>query len=180
MLSTTNISPATKVRLIQATYILLGVFILSLTAQMNIPLKPVPITLQSFGVMLLALTFDRKSAIKSVLVYLTLGAIGVPVFANFRSGITVLLGITGGYLFGFLVAVVVMTSLKNLSDKNNFFHIVLNCLVGTLIICLSGILQLSVFVGFKEAIHLGLIPFIIPGLIKATVLSILVRYVKIA
>ena len=179
MLRAINLSSIAKVRLTETAYIIFGVLLLSVTAQVSIPLEPVPITLQSFGIMLLALTFDRKPAIKSVLAYLALGAAGVPVLANFRCGIPVFLGTTGGYLLGFLVAVIAMTSLKQVLNKDNFFHIAFNCLVGTLIIYAFGILRLSAFVGFKEAIYLGFIPFIIPGIVKALALSISVRYIKL-
>lgn len=155
-----------------------GTLLLSLTAQISIPLKPIPITLQTIGILLLALNFNRRSAIQSVLTYLTLGALGAPIFANAQGGILILLGSTGGYLMGFLIAVAVMGSLKEYLPKKNFFYLGLNCLIGTSIIFAFGIIWLSKFVGFKAAIQLGFLPFIIPGLIKILLLASATRYIN--
>lgn len=171
-----NLSMHTKVK--DIAYTLWGVFLLFLSAQISIPLEPVPITLQTFGVMLIGLTFDRKTAIQAIATYLALGALGVPVLANFSAGYQKFLGSTAGYLFGFLAAVACMTSLrKHLQDKN-LFHISLNCLMGTLIIFICGIGWLSQLIGLGPAIKGGFLPFIVPGMIKIALLAVSVRYLQ--
>lgn len=167
-----------KTRLNEAAYVLWGTFLLFLTSQISIPLEPVPITLQTFGVMLIGLTFPRKTAIHSILTYLALGAVGVPVFANFSGGFHCLIGPTAGYLFGFIAAVVCMTSLRPYLNSDNLFHIAFNCLIGTLVILVFGITWLSTTLGIKQAIQFGLMPFIFPGIIKAILLALAVRYLK--
>jgi biotin transport system substrate-specific component len=156
-----------------------GVFLLFLTTQIIIPLKPVPITLQTVSVLLIGLTFTRKIAIQSFMLYLALGLAGVPVFACFSGGFYKLMGPTGGYLVGFLMAVLCMTALRKYLDNNNGFYIALNCLVGTLVIYCFGIGWLSYLMGFEAAIKGGLIPFIIPGCIKIVVLALAVRFLKL-
>lgn len=159
-------------------YTLWGVFLLFLTTQIIIPLEPVPITLQTVGVMLIGLTFTRKMAIQSVMLYLALGLVGVPVFTHFSGGFYKLIGPTGGYLVGFLLAVVCMTSLRKYLDNNNGFYIALNCLLGTLVIFCCGIGWLSYLIGFTAAIKGGLMPFILPGCVKIAALAVVVRYLK--
>ena len=79
--------------------------ILSLLAQISVPIGiGVPFTLQTFGVYLICLLAGRRVAFWSVMIYILLGAIGLPVFANFSGGLGVIFGVTGGYIFGFLGA----------------------------------------------------------------------------
>lgn len=155
-----------------------GVVLLSLTAQISIPLQPVPITLQTFGVLLIGLTFERKAAIHSIASYLAIGALGAPVFAHFTGGLPYLLGPTGGYLFGFLLAVVMMSALKPYLNSRSLLQLALNALTGTAIILASGVAWLAAFVGTEQAVTLGLMPFILPGLIKAGLLAVALRYLK--
>src|SRR5437660_1344422 len=96
----------------EAFQILIGVSLLFLCAEVSIPLKPVPITLQTVPVLLIGLYYSRKAAIKTMLAYLSLGTLGLPIFANFSGGIHTLINVTAGYRIGFLVAVVAMTTAR--------------------------------------------------------------------
>lgn len=155
-----------------------GVFLLFLMTQISIPLKPVPITLQTVGVMLIGLVFERKVAVQAVVSYLLLGMVGVPVFSNFGSGYQHLLGPTGGYLIGFLGAVICMTTYRKYMTKDHWLQNALNCAIGTLVIFACGILWLTHFIGFHKAIQVGLLPFIMPGMVKIIFLILSVRYLK--
>jgi biotin transport system substrate-specific component len=130
----------------------------------------VPITLTTVGVMLIALLYEPKTAIYAVLTYYAAGAIGLPVFQGFAGGLRHFAGPTGGYIVGFFFAVVVMSSLRA-RFGSSFFGILLNCIVGTVVIYIPGVLWLSTLFGFEKAIAVGVIPFIIPGILKALVLS---------
>ena len=79
----------------------MGVALIAVCSWISVPLT-VPFTLQTFAVCLIASLFGLRSGVRTVVCYLLLGAIGVPVFAGFRGGIGALLGVTGGYLVGFL------------------------------------------------------------------------------
>lgn len=164
-----------SIRSYEMLYIFWGVFLLFLTSQIDIPLKPVPITLQTFGVMLVGLIFERKTAIKSILMYLLLGIAGAPVFAHFSGGYLVLLGPTGGYLFGFVMAVIVMTTLKEHIGTKGWLQIGFNVLLGTVTIFICGIFWLAKSIGLNQAIEFGLFPFILPGIIKMALLVVTVK-----
>lgn len=159
-------------------YILWGVFLLFLTTQISIPLEPVPITLQTFGIMLLGLTFERKIALKSILSYLSLGAVGVPVFANFKGGAATFMSPTGGYLLGFLVAIVVMVNLRKYFKQETFWNYAFIAMMGTLSIFVCGILWLTHFMNLEKAIQVGFLPFVVPGIVKILLLALSVKYVK--
>jgi biotin transport system substrate-specific component len=156
-----------------------GTFLMFFASQISIPLEPVPITLQTFGVMLLGLIFERKTAIKSVALYLSLGALGVPVFANFSGSVVNFAGPTGGYLIGFLACVIVMTTVRQRLKSEHFVAIALNALLGTFVIMGFGVAWLSVLIGVKPAMHVGLLPFIVPGIMKALLLAIVVRFLRL-
>ncbi len=159
-------------------YILLGVFLLFICSQLTIPLRPIPITMQTVGVMLIGLLCERYMASLIVLIYLVAGALGFPVFANMRGGMQSLLGPSGGYLLGFLAAVILMTSLKNYLKDNNIYHLVTNCCLGTLCILVFGVTWLGFSIGFAAAIKSGLYPFIIPGIIKIIITVAIVYCIK--
>ena len=86
--------------------------ILSVSALISIPLGSISFTLQSFVVMVMGLLLPRKIAMASILTYLFLGIIGLPVFSSGRAGLMVLFGPTGGYLYGFVFALYFMTSIS--------------------------------------------------------------------
>ncbi|NUX01646.1 biotin transporter BioY [Wolbachia endosymbiont of Madathamugadia hiepei] len=156
------------------------VLFLFLMAQIRIPLQPVPITLQSLGLMLIGLKFNRKTAFYSVLTYLSLGTAGLPIFAGFSSGYHTLLGPTGGYLIGFLVAVMAMGEVNELLDSKceSLMRDSLSCLAGTVVIFIYGVSWLAVHVGLKQAIMVGVLPFILPGLVKIFLLVATLQYLK--
>jgi biotin transport system substrate-specific component len=156
----------------------LGLSLLVLTAQISIPLRPVPITLGSVGVLLIALVFEKKQAIAMIASYLLLGAIGLPVFADFSGGIAYVVGATGGYLLGFWFAVLAVASLREHMANETLFKIFVLCVLGTAIIFIFGITWLSYLFSFEKAISVGLLPFIIPGIVKAGLLASTVRGIK--
>ncbi len=154
-------------------YILCGILLMCIASQLTIPINPIPITMQTVAVMLIGLCFKPLVAVWTIVFYLSLGAIGLPVFANFTGGIQKLLGPSGGYLWGFLLAVIVMSALKKHLNKRLFSQIMLSCLVGTLIILSVGVSWLAHFIGLKAAFSSGFYPFIIPGIIKIILTSII-------
>ncbi|WP_375603784.1 biotin transporter BioY [Wolbachia endosymbiont of Anurida maritima] len=160
--------------------ILSCVLLLFLMAQISIPLQPVPITLQTLGVMLIGLKFNCRTAFYSVLTYLSLGAAGLPVFANFSGGYHIFLGPTGGYLIGCLAAVMVMSKVNELlnSKYKSFVCNSLSCLAGTVIIFICGVSWLAVYLGLRQAIMVGVLPFILPGLVKIFLLVAALQYLK--
>lgn len=149
----------------------LGVTLLFLTSQLCIPLKPVPITLQTFGVMVVGSVMSRKEAFWTMIMYLGLGAVGFPMFASYHSGIPYMLGPTGGYLVGFFVAVMLMVWLREVMDTRLVWVKLLVVALGTVTLYAFGVLWLSHFVGSNQAVQLGVVPFIIPGCFKILLLA---------
>ncbi len=149
--------------------ILLSSFIIFLSAQIsiNLPFTPVPITGQTFTILLLTLILPKEWAFYSVLTYVIEGAFGLPVFANLKSGIFVILGPTGGYILSFPIAVLILKELLKYIPR--FFAL----LVSSLFILTIGTIWLSFFVGLNKAFLLGFLPFIPGDLIKISILSII-------
>lgn len=155
----------------------LGVLILFAGSQIAIPLQPVPITMQTVSVMLIGLLYSTRAGLLSVISYVLLGGLGLPIFQGFSGGLNDLLGPTGGYLFGFIFSIYAMILLRKKLILQSFWAIFLNCSIGTVVVFIFGLSWLAMFIGVKNAIVFGLLPFIIPGILKAIVLSMAVRYI---
>lgn len=154
----------------ETVQILIGFVLLFACAQISIPLQPVPITLQTVAVMIIGLTYATRPALLTVITYLSAAGLGLPVLSEWSFGFAKLVGPTGGYLFGFLVAVLVMTKLRPFLSAHNFLALFVNCSVGTALIFALGVGWLSRFVGFSDAIQFGFVPFILPGVVKSALL----------
>jgi biotin transport system substrate-specific component len=139
-----------------------GVMLLSLLAQVSIPLPwtPVPVTGQTMGVALIALSWGWKRSGVVVLSYLLLGSLGAPVFAAGGSGF--LFGATFGYLMGMLVAAIVMGYLADRGFTNSFLKTLLVAYLGSAITFSFGVLGLSFFLPTEALFVAGVQPFL-PG-----------------
>ena len=113
-------------------------------AYMAIPLPLVPMTLQTLFLNLAAGLLGGPLGALSQIIYLILGFIGLPVFAGGKAGIGVLLGPTGGYLIGFVIAAYVIGRMVTLKKKPSFPWIALSMALGLIVIYLFGLAQLSI------------------------------------
>ncbi len=138
----------------------------------NLPFSPVPITGQTFGVLLVAMALGRVRGSGVVLAYLAEGAAGLPVFAGGAAGAGVLVGPTGGYLVGFLAAAYVTGWMADLGWDRGYIKSTVAMLGGTLIIFACGLAQLSVFVPAGVVLTMGLYPFIAGGVVKIAAAAI--------
>ncbi len=143
-----------------------GVVWMALLSQVKIalPWTPVPITGQTFGVAVMALTFGARLSLASYAVYLVAGFVGLPVFAGLGAGLT--WGPTMGYLVGMLFASVVMGRLADKGWGRSFGKALLACYIGSFITFASGLFVLSFFVPSQALLVAGLIPFLPGDLIK--------------
>jgi biotin transport system substrate-specific component len=137
-------------------------------AQVRIPLPftPVPITGQTFAVLLVGASLGTRRGAASLVLYLLLGVIGLPFFAGGASGLSVLVGPTGGYLVGFVVAAYLLGALATRGLDRRVPGALLTFLAGEMIIYLFGIAWLSVYLGIKQAIVAGFLPFLVGDAVK--------------
>ncbi len=158
----------------QSILILFGVLILAIASQFSIPLNPVPITFQSTTVVLIGMLLGARHASYVMIAYLLAGIGGLPVFAEFSAGPSVLFGPTFGYLLGFLPAAFLCGLLAQKGwGKTVLSSFVATCL-GTSIIFLFGVAGLALFTGWERAVAFGLMPFILSEPIKLIVVSYLI------
>lgn len=137
-------------------------------AQVRIPLPftPVPLTGQTFAVLLVGAVLGSRRGAASLLLYLISGIFGLPFFAGGTSGLATMLGPTGGYLAGFVLAAALVGLLAARGMDRRIPGALLAFLAGEIIIYLFGVAWLSHFIGFQRAIAAGLAPFIIGDAIK--------------
>ncbi|CAM4463999.1 MAG: hypothetical protein LEGION0398_MBIBDBAK_00929 [Legionellaceae bacterium] len=156
------------------TLIMLGVFALAITAQLRIPLQPVPLTFQSVTVLLIGVLYGMELGLITVLGYLTLGAFGLPVFANMSSGFNILLGATSGYLVGFIPAVAISAYFTKKGWMKSFHRTLLANSMAIVVIFTLGVSVLANFIGWKNAFLGGVMPFIFTETLKVIALSIFI------
>ena len=148
-------------------------FLLTLSAKIKVDLYPVPMTLQPLAVLMIAMLCGRNISVGAVSLYLFQGIIGFPVFA-YGGGLPYLLGPTGGFLFGFLLASILIGELADRGWGKILLKSVFAMLLGLIIIYTCGVIQLSILKGFDFAIINGLKPFVVGDLYKLILAALLV------
>ena len=156
--------------------IILGSLILTISAKIKIPFYPVPMTMQTFVVILLGISFGYKIALTTISLYLLEGIAGIPVFSNSPErgvGFAYFTGPTMGYLIGFLSA----GYLASLINKNdNFFMIFAKLLLSVSTIYLLGVWWLGTLIGWDKPIfEIGVMPFLLAETFKICLLAILAK-----
>lgn len=148
----------------EALLVLGASVLIALAAQVAIPLpfSPVPVTGQTFAVLLVGALLGSRRGALSLLAYLAEGVVGLPVFAGGSGGLVRLLGPTGGYLLGFVASAWVVGWLCEQGWGRRVKTALLAMLAGNIVIYLCGLLWLAHFVGGERVLALGLLPFI-PG-----------------
>ncbi|MEM1321890.1 MAG: biotin transporter BioY [Bacteroidota bacterium] len=150
---------------------LLAAFGIALFAQLRIELPlnaaGIPISGQSFAVLLAGFLLGRRWGLLSVLLYLALGFLGLPVFAGGKAGLDVLFGGSGGYLYGFAAGAWLVGLLAEKGWGRSFQRSLAAMLLGTAVLLFFGLLQLSVKYGLPKALEYGFYPFWPGALIKA-------------
>ena len=156
--------------------IFLGSVLLAISAKIKIPFYPVPMTMQTFVVLFLGISFGYKIAIATVSLYLIEGILGLPVFSNSPErgiGLAYFTGPTMGYLIGFLTACFLASYIK-VSD--NYFIVITKLVVSVSSIYILGILWLGTLIGWDKPIfELGVAPFLLAEVFKISLLTILIK-----
>ena len=161
----------TRSKTYDMVYIAIFAVLMAIWSWISIP-TGVPFTLQTFGVFLAVGVLGGRRGTLAVLVYILLGAIGVPVFAGFTGGIGVLLNNTGGYIIGFLFSALVMWGMEILFGKKTWV-LALSMVIGLAVCYAFGTAWFMVVyakdagaVGLATALGWCVFPFVIPDLIK--------------
>lgn len=162
---------ATKSKTYDMAYIALFTVLMAVCSWISIPMA-VPFTLQTFGVFAAVGVLGGKRGTFSVLVYILLGAVGVPVFSGFNGGIGILAGKTGGYIIGFLCSALVMWGMEAALGRKPLIRIV-SMVIGLAVCYAFGTAWFMLIyaretgaVGVGAVLGWCVIPFIIPDLIK--------------
>lgn len=140
----------------------------SVMAQISIPLpfSPVPITFQLFAIFLSSIILSSRLATTSQIIYVLLGAIGIPVFANFSGGLHTIVGPTGGFIISFPIMAFIAS--KASKKKKSLFVLILG-LIASLMICYAiGVIQLSFItkMSISKGVMIAVVPFIPLDVIK--------------
>ena len=158
--------------------------LLTLCAWICIPVADVAFTLQSMGIALVLWLLGGKRGSLAILVYLLLGAVGLPVFSGFQGGFGALLGVTGGYLLGFFVWAILYWLLTALGPKTDRFRLL--AMVLGLLVCYAfgSVWFMRLYLQNGSAIGLGFVllkcvaPYIIPDIIKLAAAWLLSKRLK--
>ena len=152
----------------------LGTIVLSISAKVKIPIYPVPMTMQTFVVLLLGVSFGWRLGLFTITLYLIEGIAGLPVFAGTPEkgiGIVYFIGPTMGYLVGFVVAVYLTGLFK---FKNNFIINFIKLVFAVSMIYLFGMLWLAKFTGWDKVFMAGAQPFLLAEFFNILLLTILI------
>ncbi|MEC8128383.1 MAG: biotin transporter BioY [Pseudomonadota bacterium] len=155
--------------LAQIVLVLAGSALLAISAQIKIPLYPVPVTGQTLVVLMIGMAYGSRLGAATLLAYLVEGGMGLPVFAGGGAGWATLAGPTGGYLIGFLVAAFLLGLLAERGMGRGPVSTALAMIVGTALIYVFGVTHLSGFIGFEKAVAAGLLPFLYGDALKLIV-----------
>ncbi len=155
---------------------ILGSIALAISAKIKIPFYPVPMTMQTFVVLFLGLSFGYKIGVATVVLYLFEGILGLPVFSNSPErgvGLIYFTGPTMGYLVGFIFACFFASYVKS---SDNFIKIFIKLILAVSTIYILGILWLGIVIGWdKPLFSLGVAPFLLAEVFKILLLTLIAK-----
>jgi Uncharacterized conserved protein len=150
-------------------------------AWISIPLPEVPITLQTLFTMLSGAILGPYFGALAMIVYVLMGLIGLPVFANGTSGLGMLLGPAGGYLIGFIIGAVIIGLLVRMKKKPDFLWLCLAMAIGEFVVLAFGTAWLFISTGgsVETAIAAGFLPFVPGDILKIAVAALIARKIEV-
>ncbi len=165
-----RVGERTSPRLRDAGLVVAGALLIFLTARISfaIPGNPVPYTMQNFGILVVGGALGLRRGSLAALLYVALGLVGLPFFAEGKGGLAVILGATGGYLVGFVVAAGLVGRLAELGWDRRIGGAIGATFLGTVVIYAIGVPWLAVTTGMSagESVAAGLLPFIAVDAVK--------------
>ena len=172
-------SQGTALRVKQAVMVVLGIMALAIMAKVKVPMWPVPITMGTFAVLTIGATYGPRLGLTTILGYMIIGALGFDVFAGSTAetaGLTYMLGGTGGYLVGYVLATLALGFAARAGWDRSVLLMAAALLVANALIYLPGVAWLSVLYGnsLTWAVEVGLVPFLIGDALKLGLAALLV------
>ncbi len=168
----------TALRLKQAALVLAGILALAVAAKIKVPMWPVPITMGTFAVLSIGAAYGARLGLVTILGYLLVGALGFDVFAGSSAetaGLTYMMGGTGGYLVGYVLATLALGALAARGWDRSFGTMALALLIGNALIYIPGLAWLGHLYGWdKPILEWGLTPFLVGDAIKLALAAVLV------
>lgn len=164
-----------------SVYIAMFTAIIAIFAQIRLPIGVIPFTLQTLGVFLAGGVLGAKRGTISILIYILLGAVGVPVFNGFSGGLGVLFGVTGGYIIGFIFTALIIGLASDHWNKKTSI-LIISIIIGTIVYYVFGTAWYIILMnsqgnvtGLMAALSSCVIPFLIPDAVKIAVSVIIIN-----
>jgi biotin transport system substrate-specific component len=153
-----------------------GTALTALSAQLIIPMYPVPFTMQTFVVLIVGSTLGTTRGTLSMLLYAVLGLVGLPIFGGASSGAAVLFGASGGYIIGFIFAAALTGWLAQSDWDKKYLGAAVSFVAGGVVIFAFGLmgLSMSLHLGLQDTLAGGLYPFAITEVLKAALATALI------
>ncbi|MER8565468.1 biotin transporter BioY [Mesorhizobium sp. M0924] len=152
----------------QAAAVALGTLFLALLSQIEVPMVPVPVTMQTFAVTLVGALYGCRLGAMTIIAWLAEGAVGFPVLSGGAAGASYFVGATGGYLFAFPVVGALVGWLAERGwNGNRVLLAFAGMVLGNLACLVLGTAWLAVMIGLEQAITFGFLPFLVGGLLKS-------------
>lgn len=167
-----------KLSIKELTLVGMSAALMAVFSQIAIPLPVgVPITLQAFAVVVIAIVLEQKLATLAMLIYTLVGSIGIPVFANLNGGLRVVVGPTGGYIIGFIIMTVIIGFVSKTNQKWKIF---IGVYIGLIADYAIGVTQLAFVakLSLPKALAAGLYPFVIKDIIFAALAAMIALKIK--
>jgi biotin transport system substrate-specific component len=167
----------TALRLKQAALVVLGIALLAIAAKIKIPMWPVPVTMGTFAVLTIGAAYGARLGLATILGYMIIGALGFDIFAGSSAekfGLTYMMGGTGGYLVGYVLATLALGALAQRGWDRSFKWMALAMLIGNVLIYVPGLIWLGTLYGWdKPILAWGLTPFLIGDVLKLALAALL-------
>jgi biotin transport system substrate-specific component len=153
-----------------------GTLVIAAAAQINIPMIPVPMTLQTFAVLAIGMAYGARLGAATLILYMLEGMVGLPVFSQMKSGLATITGPSGGYIVGFILAATILGFLAERGWDRSVFRTVAAAVICGALIYVPGLAWLHSFTsGWAQTLEWGLTPFVLGDLIKAVLAALMIR-----
>jgi biotin transport system substrate-specific component len=153
-----------------------GSVVVAVAAQINVPMIPVPMTLQTFAVLAIGMAYGARLGAATLSLYMLEGMAGLPVFAQMKSGVATVIGPSGGYIIGFILAAGLLGFLAERGWGSGTIKAIAATIACGALIYVPGLIWLHGFAAdWSQTLEWGLTPFILGDLIKAVLVVLMIR-----